>query len=121
MHQYSNAVVVGAIGGRPDHSLSNLSILKKYHKRIRLLFSDSFCDIQIVEPKDYISVSDRLGRFRCCRWADARDHDLGARISLAQGIARTGRAGRNEQRVVSSPVKISVKKGSLLLFIVKPK
>ena len=120
-HKYRQAVVVGAMGGRPDHSLSNFSILKKYHKRIHLSFSDSSCDIQIIDRRiafasEIGSVISLLPLGRCEGITTTglefplRDESL--ELGVREGTSNT---------VVSSPVKISVTKGSLLLFAVKPK
>ena len=120
-HRYRSAIIVGAMGGRPDHSFANFSILKKYHKRIRLLFSDASCDIQIVDRK--IAFESRIGSVVSLM-----------PLGRCEGITTTGlefplhgeslelgiREGASN-KVISSPVKISVKKGSLLLFVVKSK
>ena len=120
-HRYRSAVVVGAMGGRPDHSLSNLSILKKYHNRIRLLFSDSSCDVQIVDRRimfasEIGSIISLLPLGRCEGIMTS-----GLEFSLHNETLELGVREGTSNRVVSSPVTISVKKGSLLLFIVKPK
>ena len=119
--KYLNAVVVGAMGGRPDHALSNLSILKKYNKRIRLLFSDLSCDIQIVDRR--IAFASKIGSVisllplgRCEGISTS-----GLRYSLHNEPLELGVREGTSNTVVSSPVTISVKKGSLALFIVKSK
>jgi thiamine pyrophosphokinase len=120
-HKYLNAVVVGAMGGRPDHALSNLSIFKKYHKRIRLSFFDLSCDIQIVDRRIAFalkmgSVISLLPLGRCegitTSGLEFPLHNETLELGVREGTSNT---------VVSSPVTISVKKGSLLLFIVKSK
>jgi thiamine pyrophosphokinase len=120
IHRYQSAVVVGAMGGRPDHSLSNLSILKKYQKRIRLLFSDSSCDLQIIDRRitfasEIGSVISLLPLGRCEGITTA-----GLEFPLHNESLELGVREGTSNIVVSSPVKISVKKGSLLLFVVKP-
>ena len=118
MRQIRSAVVIGATGGRSDHSFANFSIMKKYRKRIHLQFLDSFCEIQIVDRKIAFGAS------------------VGSIISLmpmgrCEGITTTGlkyplsneslelgiREGTSNE-VVSPLVKIEVRKGNLLLFIV---
>ena len=120
-HRYRSAVVVGAIGGRPDHSLSNFSILKKYHGRIHLMFSDSLCDIQIIDRKIVFesgigSVISLLPLGRCDGITTAGLefplHNESLELGVREGTSNT---------VIWSPVRISVKKGSLLLFVIKPK
>ena len=118
---YQSAVVVGAMGGRPDHSLSNFSILKKYRNRIRLVFSDSSCDIQLIERR--IAFASKIGSvisllpLSCCEGITT----TGLEFPLRDGSLELGVREGTSNTVVSSPVKISVKKGSLLLFKVKPK
>jgi|SRR5208283_148300 len=120
-YRYRSAVVVGAMGGRPDHALSNFSILKKYHERIRLVFSDSSCDIQIIDRRIVFesaigSVVSLLPLGRCDGITTA-----GLEFPLHNESLELGVREGTSNRVVSSPVKISVKKGSLLLFVVRPK
>ncbi len=120
-HKYRSAVVVGTMGGRPDHSFANFSILKKYHKRIRLLFSDRLCDIQIVDKR--LAFDSRIGSIvslmplgRCegitTTGLEFPLHDESLELGVREGTSNT---------VISSPVEISVKKGSLVLFVVKSK
>jgi len=116
-----SAIVVGATGGRPDHSLANLSILKKYHKKIRLLFSDPFCDIQIIEGKivfDAIvgSVISLMPLDRC-----EGIHTIGLKYPLDNESLELGEREGTSNIVISSPVQITVKSGCLLLFVVKKK
>jgi len=116
-----SATVVGATGGRPDHSLANLSILKKYYKRIRLLFSDPFCDIRIIENKivfeaDVGSVISLMPLDRC-----EGIQTIGLKYPLDNESLELGEREGTSNVVISSPVQISVKKGCLLLFVVKNK
>jgi thiamine pyrophosphokinase len=118
--RFKSAVVVGATGGRPDHVLSNFSILKKYNKRIRLLFADSSCDIQIIDRKIVLaaeigSIISLLPLGRCEGITTA-----GLKFPLQNESLELGVREGTSNTVISSPIKISVKKGSLLLFVVKP-
>ncbi len=120
-YRYRSAVVVGAMGRRPDHSLSNFSILKKYRRRIRLVFSDSSCDIQIIDRRIAFesgigSVVSLLPLGRCDGITTA-----GLEFPLHNESLELGVREGTSNRVISSPVKISVRKGNLLLFLVKPK
>jgi thiamine pyrophosphokinase len=116
-----SATVVGATGGRPDHSLANLSILKKYHKRIRLLFSDPYCDIRIIDNKIVFkaivgSVISLMPLDRC-----EGIQTIGLKYSLNNESLELGEREGTSNVVTSSPVQITVKKGCLLLFVVKNK
>lgn len=120
-HRFRQAVVVGATGGRPDHSLANLSILKKYHKKIEIVFTDQFCDTLIIRDKIIIkaavgSVVSLMPLGRCEGIAT-----VGLKYPLHREALELGIREGTSNEVVSSPVKISVKQGSLLLFVVKKK
>ena len=114
-----SATIVGATGGRPDHSLANLSILKKYHKRIRLLFSDPYCDIRIIDSKIVFeavvgSVISLMPLDRC-----EGIQTIGLKYPLDNESLELGEREGTSNIVISSPVQITVKKGCLLLFVVK--
>jgi thiamine pyrophosphokinase len=117
----SSAVVVGATGRRPDHTVANFSILAKYHQRLDLMLVDSYCRIRLIDHDITLQLP------------------MGMTISLmplglCQGITTTGLAyplsdeslqpGVREglsNRVVASPVRIQVRDGLLLLFeVLKP-
>lgn len=115
-----SATIVGATGNRPDHALSNFSILVKYHQRLQLHFLDDYCSIEVVQK----SV-----RFRAV---------IGQQISIipmgtCSGIVTTGlkyplkkeslalgvREGSSNEAVAPT-VTITCRKGSLLLFKIHP-
>ena len=117
--RYLNVVVIGAMGGRPDHSYANFSILKKYHKRLHVVFSDSTCTIQILDgtsafdlPLGSVVSLMPLGR---CDGITTR----GLEYALNNESLELGVREGTSNRVIASPVEISVKKGSLLFFTVK--
>lgn len=116
-----SATVVGATGGRPDHSLANLSILKKYHKRIRLLFSDQYCDIRIIDSKIVFKamVSSVISLMPLDRCEGIRT--IGLKYSLDNESLELGEHEGTSNVVISSPVRITVEKGCLLLFVMKNK
>lgn len=113
------AIVLGATGGRPDHSFANLSILKKYRKKIRLLFSDPAGDIRIIERQCVFvakagTVVSLMPLGRCEGiWTTGLRYPL-RNESLELGV----REGASNE-VISSPVRIAVKRGCLLLFVTK--
>ncbi|HTY11835.1 MAG TPA: thiamine diphosphokinase [Bacteroidota bacterium] len=120
-NRYQDAVVVGATGGRPDHSLSNLSILKKYCERIRLVFSDPLCDIHLIGRKIIFdspigAIISLLPLGRC-----GGITTKGLKYPLRNEPLELGVREGTSNAVVSSPVSITVQHGSLLLFIVKNK
>ncbi|MBP9211613.1 MAG: thiamine diphosphokinase [Bacteroidetes bacterium] len=114
----TSATVIGATGERSDHTMSNFSILLKYHKRIALQFLDERCTVEVVR---------RSARFRTA---------AGQQISLVpmgrcSGITTSGlkyplknealelgvREGLSNE-ATGSTAGVSVKKGALLLFII---
>ncbi|MFZ4620811.1 MAG: thiamine diphosphokinase [Bacteroidota bacterium] len=115
-----SATIIGATGERPDHTLSNFSILLKYHKKIAMQFFDERCTVEIIQKKI---------RFKA---------EIGQQISLVpmgkcSGITTKGlkyplkneslelgvREGSSNEASASS-VDVSVRSGSLLLFRIHP-
>ncbi|MDE3057172.1 MAG: thiamine diphosphokinase [Bacteroidota bacterium] len=115
------AVVIGATGKRADHTVANFSILRKYHDRMDISFVDAYCDIRIVTrsvkfeaPLRQIISLAPLGK---CSGIITK----GLKYPLKDEPLEIGVNEGHHNEVVSSPVKISVKKGSLLLFMVRKK
>lgn len=114
-----SAIVIGALGGRPDHSYANFSILKKYHMRLKLLFSDSSCDVQILGKHSRFdlpvgSVVSLMPLGRC-----GGITTTGLEFPLTNESLELGVREGTSNKVIASPVVISVRKGSLLFFTVK--
>lgn len=116
----TSATVIGATGDRPDHTMSNFSILLKYHKKLSLRFFDERCTVEVVRK----SV-----RFRS---------QAGQQISLVpmgkcSGITTAGlkyplkkeslepgvREGLSNE-ATGTHVSVTVQRGNLLLFIIHP-
>ncbi len=117
-YHYRNVVVIGAMGGRPDHSYANFSILKKYHKRLHLLFLDSSCNIRILDRNSEFdlpigSVVSLMPLGRCDGITTK-----GLQFPLSNESLELGVREGTSNRVASSPIEISVTKGSLLFFAV---
>ncbi len=113
------AVVIGATGKRPDHTMSNFSILKKYHAKLNLMLKDSYCDIRIISRK--ISFEARRGQIISLsplgKCSGITTHGL--KYPLHNESLELGVREGESNAAVSSPVEISVKKGALLLFVVR--
>lgn len=114
-----SAVIVGAMGGRPDHAYANFSIFKKYYKLLDLVFSDALCDIRIIEGKNILDLPVgsilSLMPFGRCDGITAR----GLEFPLVNDSLEMGVREGASNRVCASPVSIEIKKGCLLLFLVK--
>jgi len=112
----SSAIVVGATGRRSDHTLANFSILAKYSGRMRLEFIDSHCRMRILE-KDTIfdlKIGTTLSLLPLGRCEGITTEGLAYPLreeTLELGV----REGLSNQ-VVSTPVRISLRCGKLLLF-----
>ena len=119
MKKIYDVVVVGATGGRPDHTLANFSILKKYHRRMRLRYSDSFCELQVIDRS--LSLESEVGSVVSLMPLGKCDGitTTGLKYRLRNETLELGVREGTSNEVISSPVKILVKKGSLLLFILK--
>ena len=118
-HDFCKAVVVGAMGSRPDHTMANFSILKKYHRRLDLVFADASCDIRVVDKEivldlDAGSVLSLMPLGRCEGITTS-----GLKYSLHREALELGVREGTSNVVVSSPVRISVAKGSLLVFVIR--
>lgn len=110
-----NVVLTGVFGGRLDHTLANLAVMARWHKRFRLRAVDEHFTTIVVDPS---------ARFRAPR---------GTMVSLvapagAKGVSTSGlRFGLKDEdlpfstlgihnHVVRSPVRVSVRKGPLFLM-----
>jgi len=114
-----DVVVLGAMGGRPDHSLANLSILMKYRTRLKLRYSDSHCDIQIINRRIELdievgSIVSLMPLGRCLGITT-----VGLKYPLRNESLELGVREGTSNEVISSPAKISVRSGNLLLFTLK--
>ncbi|MEW5798439.1 MAG: thiamine diphosphokinase [Bacteroidota bacterium] len=119
-NNYSGAAVVGATGDRPDHTLSNFSILLKYHKRLTLLYIDERCTIEVINKK--VRFAAQIGQQislvpmgRCTGVLTAGLKYPLKRESLEPGV----REGTSNEAVKTN-VTISLQKGPLLLFKIHP-
>jgi thiamine pyrophosphokinase len=117
--KYKEIVVLGATGGRLDHAIGNLSALAKFSR------------------KTHITFIDNTGRFVSIGRSETIDIPVGTTVSLlplsrCSGIVTKGLKWnlKNESLelgvreatsniVVSSPVNINLKKGTLIVFITK--
>ena len=112
-----NADVLGATGGRPDHMLSNFSILKKYRKKISLRFIDPYGTLQIIEGRYKLnlpvgSLISLIPLGRCDGITT-----IGLKYALSNETLELGVREGTSNEVLASPVTINVKKGCLLIFI----
>jgi thiamine pyrophosphokinase len=117
---YSSAFVVGAMGERPDHMLSNFSILLKYHSRIALKFIDERCTVEIVQKK--IRFKAKIGQqislvpIGKCSGITTQ----GLKYPLNNETLELGVREGSSNEAVRTVVSLVLKSGSLLLFKIHP-
>jgi thiamine pyrophosphokinase len=116
----SSATVIGAMGERPDHTLSNFSILLKYQSRIAMKFLDERCSVEVVRKN--ISFAAKIGQqvslvpMGKCSGIVTR----GLKYPLKKETLELGVREGSSNEAVKTAVSISIKKGALLLFKIHP-
>jgi thiamine pyrophosphokinase len=109
-------LVIGATGGRTDHTLSNLSIVGKYHRKANITMKDRTCEIAVIDRR--ISFDAAIGEIvsllplgRC-----QGIRTKGLKYPLRNESLELGVREGTSNEVAASPVEIGLKKGKLLLF-----
>lgn len=119
-NKYSAAAVVGATGDRPDHTLSNFSILLKYHRRLTVLYIDERCTIEVIHKK--VRFAAQIGQqislvpMGVC----AGVLTAGLKYPLKRESLEPGVKEGTSNEAVKRIVTVSLKKGPLLLFKIHP-
>lgn len=117
---FASATIIGAMGERPDHTLSNFSILVKYHSKIALKFFDERCTVEVVRKK--ISFKTKVGQqislvpMGKCSGIVTK----GLKYPLKNESLELGVREGSSNEATKTTVSITVKKGSLLLFKIHP-
>lgn len=119
-NHFISAMIVGATGDRPDHTMANFSILLKYHKKLSLQFFDERCTIEIVQKK--IRFTAMIGQqislipMEKCFGITTK----GLKYLLKNESLEFGVREGSSNEAVSTTIDISLKNGSLLLFKIHP-
>ncbi len=117
---FPSAMIVGAMGERPDHTLSNFSILLKYNAKIALKFIDERCTVEIVRKK--IRFEAKVGQqislvpMGTCSGITT----VGLKYPLKNETLTLGVREGSSNEATRRAVSISIKDGSLLLFKIHP-
>ncbi len=115
-----SATIIGATGERPDHTMSNFSILLKYHKRIALRFFDERCTVEIIQKK--IRFKAQIGQqislvpMGKCSGITTK----GLKYPLKNESLELGVREGSSNEASASSVDVAVRSGSLLLFKIHP-
>lgn len=112
------ATLTGVTGGRSDHTLWNLSMLRLYRDSLRLRVVDDFCEIRLIdgeirfraEPGQKLSLAPLSGPAAGVR-------TTGLRFPLHGEILAPAIRDGISNEVVDGPVTVSVAAGDLLLVI----
>lgn len=113
----SSVIVIGAMGGRSDHTFANFSILLKYHDKIRIEYLDTHGTMRIITAETVLNLPKgttiSLMPLGICKGIETE----GLAYPLKNESLQLGVREGLSNVVTSSPVRIRIRKGFLLLFI----
>ncbi len=114
----TQAVVIGATGRRPDHTMVNFSILLKYHQKLYLEFLDAHCTMRLLtgDCQVPLAVGTTISLLPMGTCEGVRTHGL--RYPLNDEPLILGTRESLSNLVEENPVSIHVRQGYLLLFVV---
>ena len=113
-----SAVLLGFTGGRTDHTLWNLSLLKRYGDRMDLRFVDDHCELRRVGSR--IRFRARAGQKISLCPLDGPANRIttsGLKWQLRGEDLVPGERGGISNEVVADPVEVAVGSGELLLCV----
>ena len=112
-----SADLIGFTGRRTDHTLWNLSQLKRFGDRMRLRLLDDYCEIRVLEASTRFRA-DPGQKLSLCPLAGPVSgiNTKGLQWELRRETLGAERAGISNE-VIASPVEIRVTEGDLLLVI----
>lgn len=114
---YKAVRVLGATGGRLDHTVGNLSALVKFSRKCTVTFHDADGDIYVVGTERNFDVpagtTVSLLPMTLCEGVMTR----GLKWELRYESLALGQREGTSNLVVSSPVTIKLRRGDLLLFV----
>ncbi len=112
------AVLTGVTGGRTDHTLWNLGLLRTYAARLELRIVDDYNEIRLI--RDKIRFSARLGLKLSLSPLSAPVEGVttsGLKFPLCSEALGHGLRDGVSNEVIADPVEILVDEGDLLLCI----
>lgn len=116
----TSAVIIGATGERPDHTLANFSILLKFHRRLALRFLDERCTAEVIHRSARIRTTagqpiSLIPFGRCTGITTA-----GLKYPLRNEALEPGVREGSSNEATGASVTVTVKKGPLMLFVIHP-
>lgn len=116
---YTHIKILGATGKRLDHTLKNLSVLKKFNSRFKeLCLKDDFGDAFLL-PKTFITklpVGKNVSLFPLSGQVTGI-RTKGLKYPLKDESLENGVRDGSSNEVIDSPVEISHRRGDLIIFI----
>jgi len=118
-HNLDNVIVFGAVSSRPDHTLNNFSIMKRYYKILNIKMIDK--EFEIFYVKNTVSFKTEVGKtvsFMAMPTAKCIT-TKGLKYSLKNESLEFGIREGTLNKTSAKTINISFKTGHLLLFIGK--
>lgn len=118
-HNLNNVIVFGAVSSRPDHTLNNFSILKRYYKILDIKMIDK--EFEIFYVKNNVSFKSEPGKtvsFMAMPVAKGIS-TIGLKYALKDETLEFGIREGTLNKTSAKTINISFKSGNLLLFIGK--
>ena len=118
-HNLNNVIVFGAVSSRPDHTLNNFSILKRYYKILDIKMIDK--EFEIFYVKKSVSFKSEIGKtvsFMAMPIAKGIS-TKGLKYALKNETLEFGIREGTLNKTSAKTINISFKFGNLLLFIGK--
>jgi thiamine pyrophosphokinase len=114
------AVLLGVTGRRTDHTLWNLSLLKRFSQQMRLRITDDYCHIYLLGEQSVTRFAVIVGQRLSLSPLDGAVHGVtteGLRWELTAAELVPGVRDGISNEVVQSPVSIEVRGPGHLLLI----
>jgi thiamine pyrophosphokinase len=116
----TEAVLLGVTGRRTDHTLWNLSLLKRFSKQMQLRITDDYCHIYLLGEQSVTRFAAIVGQRLSLSPLDGAAHGVttkGLRWELTAAELVPGVRDGISNEVVQSPVCIEVRGPGHLLLI----
>lgn len=119
--QCTHVSILGATGLRLDQTLKNLSVLKQYDEKFeQLRIIDNYGEIRLLETpfEEDIEVGTQISLFPLSGRVSGIT-TIGLKYPLKNEVLENGVRDGSSNEVVQNPVKITHKRGDLLLFVAR--